>query len=398
MLQIDIECKYSNVCHPERSEGSRKDNGILHSVQNDKRWKQFFFAFIVFFLSLPICAFAQQFASAPLVPVPNQTGLNSATPYQFFSQGEYINLVDGHLTLEPKGFETQIYGINLTIGPAYNPNRDVFGREEYVFSEFEDEEYPTLDGNDADSVIVVPLEANLGAFGHFSATEDTEKISRFKIKLNQDRWQMAINGIVGMIAVWFEPPEHENTGEDEKVNPSNLPSYFLIKSDGSLVFASAVEQGFRKAYGVYGVEDVENAANRFNDVIIQDAKGTRYHFNKASGFMSVGNQRLVETQIRAIDCYQVLLWEKCKEYLRFPGWKIQTLFLSQIEDQFGNTITITPLSNGYDYQVATPKGVIDIIRDQNIVRVAAHLGGSIEARTWTYTFDGDGNLHTIRAV
>lgn len=365
---------------------------------------------IAVLLQLPLCAFAAQFVSAPLVPVPNQTGLNSATPYQFFSQGEYINLVDGHLTLEPKGFETQIYGVNLTIGPAYNPNRNIFGREEHVFSEFEDEEYPTLDGNDADSVKVIPLEADLGIFGHFSAVVDSGEISRFKIRLNQDRWQMAINGIVGMIAVWFEPPKHENTGDDDMINPSNLPSYFLIKSDGSLVFVSAIEQGFRKAYGVYGMQNIENAEKRFNDVIIQDADGMRYHFNKNNGFMSYGNERLVETDIKAIDCYQVLFWKKCKEYLRFPGWKVQTLFLSKIEDAFGNAVDIIPkqicsyckvipipLENYNGYLVKTPKGDVDIITEStNVVRVRSRLGDNPEGRIWRYTFDNDGNLLSVK--
>lgn len=342
----------------------------------------------------PSFALAQQFVSAPLVPVPNQTGLNSATPFQFFSQGEYINLVDGHLTIEPKGFETQVYGINLTINPAYNPNRDIFGREEFLFSEFDSDEYPTLDGNDADRVEVIPIEEDLGAFGHFSAKVEGN-MSRFKIRLNQEKWQMAINGIVGMIGVWFSPPEYENTGEDGMINPSNLPAYFLIKSDGSVVFISAIEQGFRKAYGVWGSQDIKNAESRFNDVVIEDTEGIKYHFSKDTGFLSQGNRRYVETKIKAIDCYWFLFWEECTEYLHFPGWKVQTLFLKKIEDAFGNDVDIIP-NGGENYLVRTPKGEVDIEKSGNAVNVRSRLGGDPNGRTWKYSFDDKGDLQNVQ--
>lgn len=344
--------------------------------------KKIIISYVVFLLLL--CSWSRANADAlgiaPLNHIPNIDGVNSAAPYQFFSQGEQIDLRDGHLTLTPAGFYTQIHGLELTVNSSFNPVRKLFGQEQYVFSRFKDDEYPNLDGNEADYVYAVPQEEDLGSFGHLSVRR-FGPVSKFALSLNSDAWQFAINGIVGAISILFEPPP----GSEE----DPVLAYFLIKADGSTVFISDLEKGFRKNYNI-----VEKSNASATQVTLKDSEGNRYVFDSSDGFMSVGNQAHIQTYIEAVDCYYVWFKKTCKKYLTFEGWQVRTLFLKEVKDKFGNAISIDSI-DGNNYVVRTPKTDIAVIKEDNLYKVWANYPSEEHGRVWLYELDAENRVKTL---
>ncbi len=331
---------------------------------------------------------------AALQTVPNDQGINSITPYEFFSQNERINLRDGHLSLSPPAFQTRIYGLNLTINANYNPNQNMLGKEAYVFSRFSAYDYSDvelngeevdieLDGESVDYVHATPQESKLGNLGHLSVTHE-RNISRFALKRQSNQWQFALNDIIGMISVYFAP---SSLGSQK-----GSLAYLLIKADGSTVFISNKDSGFRNHYRI--VENSTNPAS-LSHVVLQDIHGNTYAFDANKGFMSHGNQAHVQTHINADHCYYVWFSKECKTYLTFNAWQAQTLFLTSAQDKFGNAISIDSLNND-DYIIHAPHMDIAVITDSDHYKIWANYPSTTHGRIWQYNMDDEGRVHSIQ--
>ncbi|QQR80662.1 MAG: hypothetical protein IPJ69_00385 [Deltaproteobacteria bacterium] len=327
---------------------------------------------------------AQQVPTAPILSLPNETGMNSYTPMDFFSQGESISVSDGQLVLNPNAASVDYYQTHLTVTPTLSPNPSVFGDPDITISAFNDNDNASV----MQEVWASPSDNPIGKWGRFISThQDSHSVGKIRLSDHLQSGQFGVDGLIGAIQVNF---------------PSVSGSaYYLLQSDGKAVYVDNFqttqkqqERGFRNVYKI-----VDGYPT------FEDKEGNRYRFSQRDGFRAFESSGPITTSFQGRQCYRVFFFfQKCTTF-DFAGWHVAPLYLTMVEDKFGNQVTIhsQPGPEGFRSQsiITTPKMKVGFLESDTQVQIRTQYDETrpledTGGKVWNYSFDEEGRISEAR--
>ncbi|PIR16399.1 MAG: hypothetical protein COV46_08445, partial [Deltaproteobacteria bacterium CG11_big_fil_rev_8_21_14_0_20_49_13] len=302
---------------------------------------------LLFLLLIPL-AFAEELQSDAI-----SNGLNSFTPFGYFSNGEAINLSNGNLLLQWKdAIVPGRSGASLYFSRSYASDSKITieafnglfeGAENHYY--LSDVEGACTSGGcfynkangDIDRIEYYDKELNIPSLGSVKSVSENKGSNLVSNEISYDPqvngWDVSWAPLRGVVVLTDVSPNR--TKHDRDV--------ILVKSGGELeLFNGATGQSFTRGSGNVlldnvipkegSPEEAKDPLEGLSELNVQDDNGYLYTF------VPHYKDSLFYNAVYSYGCWKGFHHETCHDTYDLTGWKVDAFILKEYKDAYGNIV------------------------------------------------------------